>query len=132
MTLAQIPATFGRLVYLSALRDCNTGVYKHFGLARQYAPADIDTVCRRSHYQSFLEWLSFSLEGKKADLDLYMSTLDANKRTVLETWAREKPYKNLIPTGASAAERDLFNSDLAALLGLLTNAYGVVCEDPEA
>ena len=130
--LAQIPATFGRLVYLSSLRDFNTGAYKHFGLARQHSPGDIDAACRRCHYQSFLEWLSFTLEGKKADLDLYLVTLNANKRTVLETWVREKPYRNLIPMGASIAERDLFNSDLAALLGLLINVSGVVCECRDA
>src|SRR5438477_5861442 len=72
-TLSQIPTTFGRLVFLSNLRDPNTGVYAHYGFAQRVGAETADAALRESHWQCFSEWLSFSLEGKKADLDLYLS-----------------------------------------------------------
>ena len=80
----------------------------------------------------FSEWLDFSLEGQKADLDLYLSGIDSDRKTILETWTRTKPYRNLIPARASEIERRLYNSDIEALLELLIVVHGVVSQDPDA
>jgi hypothetical protein len=32
-TLSRIPTLFGRLAYLASLRDSNSGIYRHYGLA---------------------------------------------------------------------------------------------------
>src|SRR5215212_8858670 len=69
-TLSQIPTTFGRLVFLSTLRDPNTGVYAHYGFAQRVGDEAADAALRQSHWQCFSEWLGFSLEEQKADLDL--------------------------------------------------------------
>src|SRR2546428_2791658 len=125
-TLSQVPTTFGRLVFLSTLRDSNTGVYVHYGFAQRVGDEAADEALRQSHWQCFSEWLAFSLEDQKADLDLYLSGIDSDKKTILETWTRTKPYSNLIPAMASEVERRLYNSDLEALLELLTAVHGVV------
>src|SRR5258705_7727170 len=125
-TLSQIPTTFGRLVFLSTLRDPNTGAYAHYGFAQRVGDAaTAEEALQQSHWQCFSEWLGFSLEEQKADLDLYLSGIDSDKRTILETWTRTKPYRNLIPASAMEVERALYNSDLEALLELLTNVHGV-------
>src|ERR1700675_2522889 len=72
-TLSQIPTTFGRLVFLSALRDFNTGIYTHYGFAQRVGDEAAHVALRQSHFECFSEWLAFSLEAKKADLDLYLS-----------------------------------------------------------
>jgi len=128
-TLSQIPTTFGRLVFLSTLRDPNTGVYAHYGFAQRVGEDAADETLRHSHSQCFSEWLSFSLEEQKADLDLYLSGIDSDKRTIVGTWIRTKPYRNLIPAGAMDVERRLYNSDLEALLELLTVVHGVASPD---
>src|SRR6266849_5347144 len=99
-TLSQIPTTFGRLVFLSTLRDPNTGVYAHYGFAQRVGEDAADEALRQSHWQFFSEWLAFSLEEQKSDLYLYLSGIDTDKRTILETWTRSKPYRNLIPAAA--------------------------------
>lgn len=131
-TLAQIPSTFGRLVYLSSLRDQNTGRYEHHGMAQIFGDAEADQALRDSHSQTFAEWLCFSLEQQKADLDLYLSAFEANKRTILETWIRLAPYRNLLPASAREVERRLYLTDLEAILDLLKNEYDVACPDPDA
>src|SRR5882757_6862865 len=124
-TLSQIPTTFGRLVFLSTLRDANTGVYAHYGFAHRVGEEAAETALRQSHWQCFTEWLAFGLEEQKADLDLYLSGIDSDKKTILETWTRTKPYQNLIPAAAIEVERRLYNSDLETLLELLTVVRGV-------
>ena len=131
-TLSQIPATFGRLVYLSSLRDANTGEYRHFGLAQRYGEAETDRTLRSSHQESFGEWLRGSLEEKKADLDLYLAGIEGDRGAILATWWKLCPYRNLIPVEAAEPERSLFFSDIETLLALLINGRGAVLPDPAA
>lgn len=131
-TLSQIPTTFGRLVFLSTLRDPNTGIYTHYGFAQRVGEEVAAETLKQSHWQCFAEWLVFSLEEQKADLDLYLSSIESDKKTILETWTRTKPYRNLVPAAALAFERRLYNSDLETLLELLTIVHGVASPDRTA
>jgi hypothetical protein len=131
-TLSQIETIFGRLVYLSGLRDSNTGRYEHHGLAVVFGEEDADRALRESHEITFAEWLSFGLEHQKADLDLYLSQLTARRRRTVETWMRLRPYRNLIPTRAAEPERSLYLSDFEVMLELLKNEYGVADQDSDA
>ena len=131
-TLSQIPSVFGRLVYVSSLRNPNNGRYEHHGLALIFGEDAASKALRRSHNQLFAEWLKFNMEQKKADLDLYISGLFEDKRTVVETWVKLAPYRNLIPASARSAEKRLYRADLTALLELLKNVHGVDAPDPDA
>jgi hypothetical protein len=131
-TLSQIPTTFGRLVFLSTLRDPNTGAYAHYGFAQRVGEQEADVALRQSHSQCFSEWLAFSLEEQKADLDLYLSGIASDRKTILDTWIRTKPYRNLIPAAALEMERRLYHSDLETLLELLTVVHGVASPGRDA
>src|SRR5205823_6341945 len=106
-TLSQIPSVFGRLVYLSSLRNVNTGRYEHHGLKLVFGDDEANRALRKSHNQAFINWLSFDIERQKADLDLYLSALFEEKKTVLEAWTRLAPYKNLVPNSTKPVERRL-------------------------
>ena len=131
-TLSQIPSCFGRLVYLSSLRAPNTGRYEHHGLAMIFGTAQADKALRKTHSDAFQEWLNYSLEQQKADLDLYLSDQQADKKEVLENWAALAPYRYFLPASAREMERNLYLGDLKALLATLRNDYGVSCPDPDA
>ena len=68
-TLSQIPTVFGKLVYLSSLRNPVTGKYEHHGLSLVFGADEASRALRKSHAQAFAESLSFDLERQKADLD---------------------------------------------------------------
>ena len=131
-TLSQIPAVFGRLVYFAGVRDANSGRYEHHGLALVFGENEADRALRRSHIQTFSEWLCFDLEQQKADLDLYLSALLDDRREVIDTWLRLEPFRTLVPTSATKAETELYLSDFRILLALLKNEYGVAGPDRDA
>ena len=131
-TLSQIPAIFGRLVYLASLRDPNSGRYEHHGLALVFGQKEADRALRESHSQTFAEWICFNLEQQKADLDLYLSALMENRSVIVETWLRLAPYRNLVPSNAAPVQVELYLSDFGAILELLRSEYGVAAQDPDA
>ena len=118
-----IPSTFGRLLYLSSLRDFNNGRYTEPRLAARYGEEEAERVIRLSHVIAFRQWLEYGLEEQKADLDLYLSALRDNKRTVLEVWLRLEPYRALMPESAEEGEQQLFLCDLEAILALLRKQF---------
>lgn len=118
-TLSQIPTLFGKLVYLSSLRNSNTGTYEHFGFAQRFTALQADKTLRRSHLDMFADWLSFSLEQQKTDLELYLGGLPEDRRIILDNWRLIPPFANLIPASAKLPERDLFLSDLVLVLGTI-------------
>jgi hypothetical protein len=131
-TLNQIPSTFGRLVYISSLRDQNTGRYEHHGLFQMIGEAEADQALRESHGHTFSEWLAKDLAGQKADMDLYLSSFHVDKRTVIETWLRLAPYRNLTPTDVQVPERRLYLTDIETILELLKHEHDVALQDPDA
>ncbi len=131
-TLSQIPSVFGRLVYISSLRNSNNGHYEHHGLALLFGEEEANRALKKSHSQVFGEWLTFNLEQQKADLDLYISGLTEDRRTVLETWQKLAPYRNLMPASVKGVERRLYVADLKAIIELLQNASGVSGPDRDA
>ena len=54
-TLARMEWHFSRLIYLSSLRDYNTGRYHHHGLESRYTSEAVDEGLRRCHTQVFDE-----------------------------------------------------------------------------
>jgi hypothetical protein len=131
-TLAQIPTVFGRLWYLSSLRDQNTGIYQHFGLAQRFDPEEANRVLRQSHLKVFEQWLCFSLEQQKNETDEYLQTQEGDPKVIISNWLRLSPYRNCIPVGTREVERRLFMSDLKVVLELLRTEYSVASPDPEA
>jgi len=118
-TLSQIPSLFGRLVYLSSLRDVNTGQYQHFGFAQRFSDREADKTLRRSHSDTFEDWLCFSLEEQMSDLTMYLYSLDQKTSDVIANWSMLPPFAGLVPVAAKNAQRTLFLSDLSMLVRVL-------------
>lgn len=87
---------------------------------------------RRSHEEVFAKWLDYKLEQQRGDLEVYFSGLEPERRTILSTWGRMRPYTTWPPHAARDLEKDLFVADLETLLSLLRNEHGVSSPDPGA
>src|SRR5947209_2644015 len=130
--LGEIETTYGRLVYLASLRDCNSGRYEHYA-ADPSSRRRVHAHCMRVHEAIFREWVNFTLERKKADIDVYIRGLDSvDPSELIDAWLRLTPYKNLVPAAVRGPDREMHISDFEAILGLLRNVYGVASPDRPA
>jgi hypothetical protein len=118
-TLAQIPSLLGRLIYLASLRDLNTGKYQHFGFAQQVGDKAAERTIRRSHGNTFEDWLCLSLPEQRAQLDLHLDSADGERDQILAHWQTEPPYLSWVPSQALPAQKDLFRGDLEVVADLI-------------
>ena len=130
--LTQIETFYGRLVYLAGLRNPNTGRYEHYSAA-SLSHQSSNQALKRAHEAIFRKWVNLPLEKKKADIELYMCTIEGvSCSELIDAWLRLTPYKNLVPAAIQGPERQKHVSDFEAILGLLKNVYGVSGPDPDA
>jgi hypothetical protein len=123
-TLSRIPTTCGRLVYLTSLRDPNSGAYRHHGITSVFGREEGLKALRESHEQVFLEWIGLTMQEKYEDLGQYLAEIDEPLSDVVDHWLRSKVYRTHVPSSARDLERELFCSDLEALLLTIKNAAG--------
>lgn len=129
-TLSRIPSVFGRLVYLSSLRD-PAGRYSHYGLAHVFGEAEADGALRSSHEAVFDEWLALFLPQQKQDVEVYLKGLRTEPVEVVQSWIRLGSYQTLAPASARDSQRRLFESDLRALMELFRLEFRIPCVNRE-
>ncbi len=66
-TLAAIPNDFGRLTYITSLRDLSTGRYEHAGLAALYPAEAIQQALKQCHEEIFERILETPLALQEGD-----------------------------------------------------------------
>ena len=129
-TLSTIDTVFGRLVYLSALCDPDSGLYEHFGLTQNYGVRKTDRAMREAHRKAFSEWLCFTLRQQFLDLDAYLGSLAVDRRIVLREWECRATYHSLIPPDADDAERQLYLCDFQMIVAVMKSAGAVAGSQP--
>src|SRR5438045_136891 len=100
-----VETSYGRLVYLAGLLDPNTGRYEHYGANSSSVAAQANWELRHWHESMFREWISYPLERKMADVELYIASIDqVDKVELIDAWLRLTPYKNLVPASIQGPE----------------------------
>jgi len=122
-TLSRIPTAYGRLSYLVSLRDHNSGIYRHHGLAGVFGRDESTRALRESHLKVFREWLGLDLETKTADLRDYILSLEDPPGVVLKFLAATSRNDLQLPESARVSERRLFHRDFETALALLSRGF---------
>jgi hypothetical protein len=118
-TLAVIPGHFARLAYVSSLRDLSSGRYEHSGLSALYPDEAIQQALQLCHEQMFERILESSLSSQQEDLRGCLAGMERGLLEAASHWRRIESYRLLVPEAVPDYLKDLFCSNLRALLEIL-------------
>jgi hypothetical protein len=128
-TLASIPSVFSRLAYMASVRDISSGRYEHAGLAALYPDEAIQQSLQLCHEQIFEKLLEMSLEVQESDLRECLGHMPEGRCETVAHWRRMEAYRVLMPERAPAYLKELFCSNLRALLEILQEECAKVHSD---
>ncbi len=125
-TLAGITGEFSRLTYMASLRDLSSGRYEHAGLAALYPGDAIQQALNLCHEQIFERVLESPLSRQEADLKECLERMPGGLCGTLAHWRRMEAYRVLMPERAPGYLKELFCSNLRALLEILQEECSTV------
>jgi hypothetical protein len=118
-TLAAIPSVFARLTYLASLRDLSSGRYGHAGLTAVYRPEAVQQALEQCHEEIFERILEAPLEAQGRDLEAHLENMELGLSVAVSQWRKLEAYRTLLPAEAPDYLKDLFCSNIRALLEIL-------------
>jgi hypothetical protein len=118
-SLANLPGEIGKLVYLAATRDYNTGKYYHDGLAVRFSEEIANKALAACHEETFRRLVSTSLEKLVEQLDAYVKSAHSIESEVIDAWQRLEIYRVTVPLACDSLSAQLFCSNLKIALAIL-------------
>jgi hypothetical protein len=128
-TLEGLPGPFARLVHISSLRDLSTGRYEHAGLSVLYPDEAVQQALEMCHEQIFERILESPLKQQEGDLKMCLESMASGYRQTVEHWLRMEAFRVLLPEDAPGYLKELFCSNMRALLEILRQEYSTVHSD---
>lgn len=118
-TLAQIARPLDRLIYLASMRDYNTGLYYHDGLAAKFGHEIACEAIAECHREAFQELVSSPLEVLVGQMESYMKTTHTPPSDFLAMWKGIEPYRVAVPVGADQLSTEFLFSNFRIALAVL-------------
>jgi hypothetical protein len=117
-TLAVIATDYGRLFYVASLRDLASGRYRHEGLMALYSEAAVQQALAHCHEELFERVLETPLAEQEGDLRASLGAFDGEFWEIITRWQELEFYRIMLPRGMPAYLRELFCSNVCALLAI--------------
>jgi hypothetical protein len=122
-TLAIIPSAFARLNYMASLRDLSSGRYEHAGLTALYPQEAVQQALEKCHEEIFERILESPLEEQEQDLRAHLAGVEPGLCVAVSHWRKLEAYRTLLPAEAPDYLKELFCSNIRALLEILEEEY---------
>jgi hypothetical protein len=120
-TLAAISSDFGRLYYISSLKDSDSGRYEHDGLMSLYPETAVQTGLSHCHEELFSRILETPLSDQERDLRECLNSAGDKYWDVVESWRETRYFREMCPRGLPDYLHDLFCSNMGALLAIFSS-----------
>jgi hypothetical protein len=118
-TLTTMSSAFSRLTYLASLRDMSTNVYEHAGLSAVYPKEAVQQALEQCHQELFERILETPLAVQEDDLRAHLRTMPNGSRRAAGQWRRLEAYRTLLPAESPEYLKELFCSNVRAILEIL-------------
>jgi hypothetical protein len=115
--LASLPNELSRLIYLTSLRDYNSGAYRQYALSNLYGSDITNTVLQQCHQKVFQNLLEYTIDQYVQELRVYIRYTGCKRNEVISAWTALQAYRAAIPypTPPSAASEAFFVNISSAL-----------------
>jgi len=120
-TLAAISSDFGRLYYVSSLKDSNSGRYEHDGLTSLYPENAVQAALSHCHEELFSRILETPLREQEGDLCACFDSAGDRFWDAVENWHENTCFRGMCPEGMPDYLDDLFCSNMKALLAIFSS-----------
>ena len=104
---------------MASLRDPQSGHYEHERLAAVYPGEGVQEALAKCHEEIFERVLEISLAIQEQELRGCMEAAPGGLRVALKRWQTAEFRDSLLPEGSPVYLKELFGSNLRALLEIL-------------
>jgi hypothetical protein len=118
-TLSEIPRPLDRLIYLASMRDYNTGLYYHDGLAARFSQEAACEALSNCHREVFRELLGTPLKELVAQMEAYVLATHASPFDFVSSWKKLEPYRVTVPVETDSLSSEFLFSNFRVALAIL-------------
>jgi len=117
-TLATLPRTLDRFIYLASTRDYNTGMYYHDGLSARFSPEAACEALADCHREAFHRLVAMPMEQLVNEMEAYIAS-QSYPRDFISVWKGLQPYRVAIPVKADPFSAELLFSNFRVALAIV-------------
>jgi hypothetical protein len=118
-TLSEIPRPLDRLIYLASMRDYNTGLYYHDGLAARFTQEAACEALADCHREVFRELVGTPLKELVGQMEAYVGATHTSPFDFVAAWKRLEPYRVAVPVTTDSLSSEFLFSNFKVALAIL-------------
>jgi hypothetical protein len=118
-TLAHMPRALDRFVYLASMRDYDSGLYHHDGLADQFSQEAACEALADCHREAYNELISCSLQDLVGQIEAYVKSGNTRPRDFITAWKDLEPYRVAVPVPVNSFSAEFLFSNLRIALAIV-------------
>lgn len=120
-TLAPMPRVLDRFIYLASMRDYNTGLYYHDGLAARFSPEIASEALADCHRETFQQLIACSLQELVREMEGYLASTHVRNQDFIAAWETLEPYRVAVPLQTDRFAADFLFSNFKLALAILAH-----------